>query len=63
MDEKDIMIHKLEAEIIRLSDTNKKLEDTVQWMHDLIWQMVKEREKGGDVSNMLPSLETLEHIK
>lgn len=63
MDEKDMMIHKLEAEIIRLSDANKKLEETVQWMHDLIWQMVKEREKGGNVADMLPSLETLEHVK
>ena len=23
---------------------NNKLEETVKWMHDLIWQMVRERE-------------------
>ena len=34
----------LENEVHRLRDENKKLEDTVKWMHDLIWQLVKERE-------------------
>lgn len=63
MDEKDKLIHNLEAEIIRLNDENKKLEETVQWMHDLIWQMVKERENGGDVARILPSLDTLEHMQ
>lgn len=43
-DEKDKTIHILEAEISRLRDENKKLEETIQWMHDLIWKMVKERE-------------------
>lgn len=47
MDEKDKLIHHLEAEIVRLRDENKKLEETVKWMHDLIWQMVKEREASG----------------
>lgn len=44
IDEKDTVIINLENEIRRLRDENKKLEDTVKWMHDLIWQMVKERE-------------------
>lgn len=44
-EEKDQVIHKLEAEVARLRDENKKLEETIQWMHDLIWQMVKEREE------------------
>lgn len=44
-DEKDILIYNLESEIRRLRDENKKLEETVNWMHDLIWQMVKEREE------------------
>lgn len=35
----------LEQEVARLRDENKKLEDTVKWMHDLIWQMVREREE------------------
>lgn len=43
-DEKDKTIHILEAELSRLRDENKKLEETIQWMHDLIWKMVKERE-------------------
>lgn len=63
MNEKDTLIHNLEAEIIRLTDANKKLEETVQWMHDLIWQMVKEREKGGDISQILLSLDTLERME
>lgn len=44
-DEKDQLIHNLEAEIARLRDENKKSEETIKWMHDLIWQMVKEREE------------------
>lgn len=43
-DEKDLTICALEKEVARLRNENKKLEDTVQWMHDLIWKMVKERE-------------------
>ena len=37
-------IASLEQEIARLRDENNKLEETVKWMHDLIWQLVKERE-------------------
>jgi len=48
LDEKDTLICNLETEIRRLRDENKKLEETVQWMHDLIWQMVKEREEKGE---------------
>ena len=44
IDEKDQLINNLENEVRRLRDENKKLEETVQWMHDLIWQMV-EKEK------------------
>ncbi len=44
LDEKDKLIYDLEAEIRRLNDENRKLEETVKWMHELIWQMVKERE-------------------
>lgn len=44
VNEKDSLILNLEDEIRRLRDENKKLEDTVKWMHDLIWQMVHERE-------------------
>ena len=44
IDEKDQLISDLENEIRRLRDENKKLEETVQWMHDLIWKMVRDRE-------------------
>ena len=40
-------IASLEQEIARLRDENNKLEETVKWMHDLIWQLVKEREEAG----------------
>ena len=43
--EKDKRIYNLETEVRRLRDENKKLEETVEWMHALIWQMVKEREE------------------
>ena len=36
IDEKDQLISNLENEVRRLRDENKKLEETVQWMHDLI---------------------------
>ena len=44
VNEKDSLILNLEDEVRRLRDENKKLEDTVKWMYDLIWQMVHERE-------------------
>ena len=47
IDEWQKTIASLEQEIARLRDENKKLEDTVKWMHDLIWQLVKEREDAG----------------
>ena len=37
-EEKDAKIQELEAEIARLKDENSKLQETVQWMHDLIWR-------------------------
>lgn len=49
-DEKDKTIYSLEQEIARLRDENKKLEETVQWMHDLIWKMVREREEQKSVA-------------
>ena len=42
-EEKDAKIQELEAEIARLKDENSKLQETVQWMHDLIWKMVRDR--------------------
>ena len=39
IDEKDQLISNLENEVRRLRDENKKLEETVQWIHDLIWQI------------------------
>ena len=53
IDEKDQLISNLENEVRRLRDENKKLEETVQWMHDLIWQMVRERDeqKDGEISS------------
>ena len=44
IDEWQKTIASLEEEIARLRDENNKLEETVKWMHDLIWQMVRERE-------------------
>lgn len=49
-EEKDKTIYALEQEIARLRDENKKLEETVQWMHDLIWKMVREREEQKSVA-------------
>ena len=38
------VVKELEAEIARLKEENSKLQETVQWMHDLIWKMVRDRE-------------------
>ena len=43
-EEKDAKIQELEAEIAHLKEENSKLQETVQWMHDLIWKMVRDRE-------------------
>ena len=48
IDEKDQLISNLENEVRRLRAEKKKLEDTVQWMQDMIWQKVREREKQKD---------------
>ena len=42
---KDKLVCELEEEIKRLREENRKLEETVQWMHDLIWKLVKERKR------------------
>ena len=45
MNDQEKTIYALEEEISRLRDENRKLEETVQWMHDLIWTLVSEREE------------------
>ena len=51
-EDKDAKIQELEAESARVKDENSKLQETVQWMHDLIWKMVREREgQKGDPSD------------
>ncbi len=45
MNDQEKTIYALEEEISRLRDENRKLEETVQWMHDLIWKLVSEREE------------------
>ena len=42
--QQDRRIRELEEQIKSLQKENKELKDTVQWMHDQIWKMVKERE-------------------
>ncbi len=37
-------IQALEQEVAELRAENRRLEHTIEWMHDLIWQMLKERE-------------------
>ena len=43
-DEKDRKIQELEEKLRKLQKENDDLKDTVQWMHDMIWKMVRERE-------------------
>ena len=42
--QQDRRIRELEEQIKSLQKENKELKDTVQWMHDLSWKRVKERE-------------------
>ncbi len=39
----ELTIRELKDEIERLNGENKELRETVDWMHDLIWQMLKNR--------------------
>ena len=39
----EMTIQELKDEIERLNVENKELRETVDWMHDLIWQMLKNR--------------------
>ena len=47
IDEKDQLINNLENEVRRLRDENKKLEETVQWMHDTIGRWSRKRRTKG----------------
>ena len=37
------IIAELSVEIMRLETENKKLNDTLRWMHDTIWEMIRGR--------------------
>lgn len=36
-------LHGLEEENMQLQTLNKHLNETVSWMHDLIWKMLREK--------------------
>ena len=39
------VIAEMNMEIMRLDTENKILSDTVKWMHDTIWKMMREQRK------------------
>ena len=52
-------------EIMRLDTENKILSDTVKWMHDTIWEMIREQKGYTDknVAEILNSLENDDSLK
>jgi chaperonin cofactor prefoldin len=40
-------IHTLEAEIDQLYREKQKLSETVDWMHDLIWELIRKNRSMG----------------
>ena len=41
MEEQQKIIENLETQIRTLKKENTELKETVQWMHDLIWDLIK----------------------
>lgn len=39
------IIAEMNMEIMRLDTENKVLSDTIKWMHDTIWEMIREQKK------------------
>ena len=54
-----------DIEIMRLDTENKILSDTVKWMHDAIWEMIREQKGYTDknVAEILNSLENDDSLK
>lgn len=44
-------IDELEEEVIRLTADNKKQKDTVEWMHKMIWDLVKKQKIDGQTEH------------
>jgi predicted nuclease with TOPRIM domain len=40
-------VHTLETENARLSQEKQKLSETVDWMHDLIWELIQKNRSMG----------------
>lgn len=45
------VIEELDEEIKRLERENKKEKETVEWMHKMIWDLVRERKNAGSGKN------------
>ena len=54
------IIAEMNVEIMRLDTENKILSDTVKWMHDTIWEMIREQ-KGYTDKNVAEILNSLEN--
>ena len=59
------VIAEMNMEIMRLDTENKILSDTVKWMHDTIWEMIREQKGYTDknVAEILNSLENDDSLK
>ena len=59
------IIAEMNIEIMRLDTENKILSDTVKWMHDTIWEMIREQKGYTDknVAEILNSLENDDSLK
>jgi hypothetical protein len=44
MDAQTLLLEK-EAELVSLREENRKLQDTVDWMHDMIWDLIRKQRR------------------
>lgn len=51
------IIAKLNAEICRLEAENKALTDNVKWMHDTIWELIREKRQAGQAEAAMAKIE------
>ena len=45
------VIEELDEEIKRLEKENRKEKETVEWMHQMIWDLIRERRNAGSGKN------------
>lgn len=56
------IIAEMRIEIMKLETENKKLSDTLKWMHDTIWEMLRNRRGSGQPEAAVTKTEPLQVV-